>query len=425
MNTGVKVLLWALGGLIALIVIAVIGLKLFFPVEKIKAIALEKATVMLQRPIGLDQADLSIWGGLGVRLENVSVGNPQGFAGDPFFAAKSVDVKVAFWPLLSGKVQVKRLVIESPAISMHKLSNGTTNYTFASVDSAVPGASNIPAEAKPAAAAIAFDALEIHNGLVRFVDDSADRQISATGLSLQTSVASPTAGVHDAKGRLAIDTVLSSFMQKLPLVDLTLDYQGTFDLNQKSLALENIKLGVNGLLFEITGKLTGITESMTADVRIKTDRVSAADLLKLLPPDKLAAMADFTVNGNFAFDANAVYDSARTPALAYSGTATISDLTMTRKGIDGELKIKRIPVEFAVDRVKLNIENGLFAGQPFSGNLAVENSPTQIFRERSKEVSILAFSSRFCRRKVSRNSKGRPPLICNSPVARKNQRALR
>jgi AsmA protein len=374
MNTFVKILSWTVGGVIVLVLIAFIAAKLFFPVEKVKAMALEKAQSTLNRPISIGSADLSIWGGLGVKLSDLSVGNPQGFSGDPFLHARSTDVKVAFWPLLTGRVQVSRLVIEAPSISMHQLADGTTNYTFASVDSSMPAsAANIPAEAKPAAAAVAFDGIEIHHGVVRFVDDSAGRQIDATGLALSTSVANPNSGVYHAKGNLAIDTLLLSFMQKLPPMKIALEYDASYDMNQGSLSMARIGLGLNGVLLEISGTLSNLTGAMAADLKVKSDRIGASDLIKLLPPDKLAALADFTVNSDFAIDASVAYDSLKTPALDYSGNATISNLAVTRKGLDGELRVKKIPLEFAIDRIKLAFEDGQFAGQPFSGNLAVDN----------------------------------------------------
>lgn len=396
MNKISKAVLWIVGGVLAAVVIAIVGLKLFFPVEKVKTLAIEKAGAMLQRPVTIGEADLSIWGGVGIRLADVSIGNPEGFPGDPFLRTKSIDVKVAFWPLLSGKVQVSRLVIESPVISMHKSKHGPTNYTFGSVDSAMPqGGASIPAEAKPAAAAIAFDGIEIHDGAVRYVDDSTERLISAVGLFLSTSVENPGPGIYDARGKFAADTVLLSFVQKLPPLKVTVDYDASYDLNQGALTLKNVDIGLNGLIFAIIGTVSNMARSMVADLHLKADKIAAAELFGLLPPDKLAAVADFTLNGNFTLDANVAYDSSKTPALAYSGNATISDLAMTKKGIDGELKVKRIPLEFAVDHIKLAFADGQFAGQPFSGNLTADNFANPTISGALKGNLDLAFLQPF------------------------------
>lgn len=408
MSTFAKIVLWAIGGVIGLALIALLAAKLFFPVEKIKAMALEKAQSTLNRPVSIGSADMSIWGGLGVKLGEVSIGNPDGFTGDPFLSTKSTDVKVAFWPLLTGKIQVSRLVIESPSISMHKLADGTTNYTFASVDSSMPSeVASIPAEAKPAAAAIAFDGIQIHHGLVRFVDDSADRRISASGLALSTSMANPNSGVYHAKGKLAIDTLLLSFMQNLPPMSIALEYDASYDMNRGSLSLAKVGLGLNGVLLELSGTLSNLMGAMVADLRVKSDRVSAPDLIKLLPPDKLSALADFAVNGDLAFSAAVAYDTLKTPALGYSGNATISNLAMTKKGLDGELRVRNIPLEFAVDRIKLAFEDGQFAGQPFTGNLTVDNFTNPNISGAFKGNLDLAFLQPFLPQTGSPELKGK------------------
>ncbi|MBI5266739.1 MAG: AsmA family protein, partial [candidate division Zixibacteria bacterium] len=413
MNKGAKIAMWVIGGLVALLVVLVIGLKLFFPVEKVRALAVEKASAMLGRTVTIGSADLSLWGGIGVRMADLSIGNPPGFAGDPFVAAKSIDVKVAFWPLLSGKIQVSRLIVESPAIAMHKLPNGTTNYSFSSMDSAAPEAAGIPDEAKPAAVAIAFDNLEIRNGRLLFADDSSNRHITAAGLNLASSVDNPTAGIYQTRGKLNIDTLLVSFMEKLPPMALAVDYNAGYDLTQKLLTIEDIQLAVNGLVLGISGKVSNQTGTAVADLHLKSDKINAADLFKLLPPDKLTALADFTVNGAFSFDAQVAYDSAKVPVLNYSGTATISDLAATRKGIDGELKITRMPVEFAVNRVTLGIEGGQFASQPFSGNLSVENFADPSVKGAIKGDLDLAFLQPFLPQKGHPELKGKTTVDLN------------
>lgn len=391
MNSATKLLVWIAGVVVGIVLIALIAIKLFFPVEKIKQLAIDTAQSSLNRPLSLGAAELSIWGGLGVRLSDVSLGNPPGFDGEPFVAAKSVDVKVAFWPLLSGKIHVRRLVIQSPSIAMHKLANGNTNYSFASVDSTVPEAANLPDEAKPAAAAIAFDGIEINYGVVKFVDDSAGHTIDATGLALSTSVANSGTGVYHAQGKLSIDTLLLSFMQKLPPVDVTVDYDASYDMKQSALNMTNVGLSLNGVLFAISGKLANLTTTPTADIQIKSDKVRTSDLIQLLPPDKLAALSDYELDGYFAFDAHALYDSLNTPALSYDGTATISDLIMTKKGLDGALRVKRIPLEFAVNKLKLAFEDGQFGGQPFSGIISVNDFANPAIDGKIKGYLDLAF----------------------------------
>ena len=57
-----RILLWIAAILVVLIVVAVVLLKLFLPVDKIKALAVEQGSARLGREIAVDGLDLSICG---------------------------------------------------------------------------------------------------------------------------------------------------------------------------------------------------------------------------------------------------------------------------------------------------------------------------------------------------------------------------
>ena len=107
---------------------------------------------------------------------------------------------------------------------------------------------------------------------------------------------------------------------------------------------------------------------------IKSQRVAVADLFKLIPREKLAALADYSIDGDFALDVGADYDKTKETALTYYGTATINGMSLSsKKGIPGEFKFKRALVDFKNDNLRMNIEDGTFADKPFKGHLVVEN----------------------------------------------------
>ena len=111
-----KILLWLVGILAVLVVLAVIGLKLFFPLEKIRAMAVDEGSARLGRPIEVAGLDISVWGGLGVELEGVRVGNPEGIDAPDLLSADRVDLKLRLLPLITGDFRVDRLIIDSPTL---------------------------------------------------------------------------------------------------------------------------------------------------------------------------------------------------------------------------------------------------------------------------------------------------------------------
>ncbi|MEK7774294.1 MAG: AsmA family protein [Candidatus Zixiibacteriota bacterium] len=118
-----RITLWIGGSIAGLILLAIILIKIFFPIEKAKAFAVEKGSAALGRPVMVGDVDVSIWGGIGVLLKNVAIGNPPGFGEGNLASIEQVDVKLAFWPLLTGDYRVNRLEIDRPSIALRVLPN--------------------------------------------------------------------------------------------------------------------------------------------------------------------------------------------------------------------------------------------------------------------------------------------------------------
>ncbi|HWR82485.1 MAG TPA: hypothetical protein VN285_04220, partial [Candidatus Deferrimicrobium sp.] len=61
----IKIITWVAVGFVLLLVLLALAVKLFFPVEKAKAMAVARGSQMLGRPIGVEDVAVSVWGGLG------------------------------------------------------------------------------------------------------------------------------------------------------------------------------------------------------------------------------------------------------------------------------------------------------------------------------------------------------------------------
>ncbi|MCX6834829.1 MAG: AsmA family protein, partial [candidate division Zixibacteria bacterium] len=298
-----RILIWTAGVFVALIIVALILLKIFLPVEKIKALAIEQGTARLGREISVEGLDLSIWGGLGVELLKVRIGNPAGFEGDHFLTAEKVDLKLQLWPLIFGDFRVDRLVIEKPNVDLVKTKSGLVNYSFAVDTTLVPQqVREIPAEGQAAAMVVSFEELEIKDGLLSYRDDSTGQSLRVAGLNLASSLAYPHTGLYQSAGRLQADTVLVSAEKPYPPVSVDLNYRAAFDLPTGALTIENVNARINALRLKLSGQLVGLPKFKSASFNVGTDQVSISDVLSLLPPDKLTKLSDYNVAGNFTLD---------------------------------------------------------------------------------------------------------------------------
>jgi len=382
MKTLLKIIGWIVGIVVVLIILSIVAFKLFFE-DDAKRMAIERGSAALERPLSIESVSLSFWGGLGVTLGGVQVGNPEQFGPGQLLTADNVDVKLKFLPLLSGEYRLSRLIIDSPHITMHKRPDGTNNFTFALADSAAAAEGvatpeqleAIPDEARAATMAVSFDRLQIRDGYLEYRDDSTGVSAVLEGFDLSTSLENPREGVFRSSGSAGMDRLSVTLDKPQPTFALGLTYDLEYDQIEDRLIINRADVKINDLGLEVAGEAKNLLGETSGRLDIKTEEIAIRDVLSLLPAEQVAMLEDYTVDGRFSLDADLDYDPARgeETALMYTGSAVVSNLTMSKKDIEGELKLRRALLDFKVDNLRMTIEDGTFDGKPLKGYLTVDN----------------------------------------------------
>jgi hypothetical protein len=148
------------------------------------------------RPVRVERFDVGFHGGIGMELEKFAVADDPAFSKEDFLTADAVRVVVRLWPLLHGQVVVRRIVLESPRITVIRRNTG------ANVDSiGRPTPSGAAAAAAPStrgggmgAPAIAVVLMSMHDGDVRFVDETGAKPVErrVAPIDLEVSDLGPT-----------------------------------------------------------------------------------------------------------------------------------------------------------------------------------------------------------------------------------------
>jgi len=366
-----KFVSWTVAVLIVLVLLLVVAVQLFFPVDKAKEMAIKRGSEALGRAIDVQDVEVSIWGGLGVALQDVTVSNPTDWpTGVEFLKAGKIDVKLQFWPLLSGEYRLDRLIIEKPTINFRKTADGSVNYSFAAADT-IPVVEDMPAEAQAAAVAVSFDRLEIREGRVEYVDDSTGSRFTLDGVDLTTSLEMPRENFYRSRGELSVATAAIVVDEALPPFKVRLSYEADYDVARKFVQLKRAELRLNDLEFSLTGELDHGGEAVAMRSHLRSDEIKIKDLFTLMSPEQLALLDGYTVEGDFSLDADVEYDGAVAEALTYSGDAQIVRTTVSSAEVAGELKIARAVADFEPDNLRLNIQDATFNDKPLAAHLAI------------------------------------------------------
>ncbi|MDD7578732.1 MAG: AsmA family protein [Elusimicrobia bacterium] len=125
-----KLLLKTVLVLAVLGVAALAALRIMFPPEKIKAIALDYAKNTLHREITFDGLSFNL---IGVTLDNFAMSEADSFQAGTFVKADKLSVKVALMPLLKKRVEIATVIVDGLNVNVVKQKDGSFNF-----DSLIP-----------------------------------------------------------------------------------------------------------------------------------------------------------------------------------------------------------------------------------------------------------------------------------------------
>jgi AsmA protein len=174
------------GSLAGVLILIVLALPYVVSLDSIRARVIARAESSLHRRVEIGAMRLQIVSGLGAGIEKITVYNNPGFDSPALVSADRVSIKVAFWPLLSKRLEVRRLVLDGVTVTVERSPTGALNID----DFLSAGQRDSGPATQTAAAALLVSRLEINRGRATFVD----RKV-APGQTV-------TLGLDDLTGRL-------------------------------------------------------------------------------------------------------------------------------------------------------------------------------------------------------------------------------
>lgn len=376
--------------IIIIIIIAIliyVGVKLFFPADRIKSEIVSRASAELGRTVELDDVSLSLFPGFTLDLKGLRIFSPPDFPGTEFVSIDRLSCGLKLMPLIGGRFEFDEIAIIHPVIHLRKTAEGRTNYSFESTamveqkSAAEPESERQEVTTKKAALSVfAFDWAEIKNGDLFFVDDSADLEFTLNNFSLETRLHTDADGKSGrSMGTIHLPSIKSSALpENLPL-NLELAYNADIDYKQADIVFKNTNLTINGILFNIEATLRKVSDLQSVYVRLNAPRVPIAPLLDYIPSsDGEGEGAGFDrdqlrLNGMLAgeIEMRLEFGSGNEPY--FGGSLKFIDITAGYANISGRAHFDTLLVRFNADSVVLNSFGGDLSGEPFNLDLVAKN----------------------------------------------------
>lgn len=250
-----KRLLLVAGSLLVLVAVAAAAFVFLFPKDLVVTELKKQVQVATGRTLTVaGDTHMTVWPALGISVDGVTLSNPAGFAGAPFLTAKKIVFAVSALPLLHGGIEVKKLILDTPVLTLVARKNGAPNWTFPTTP---PKANDTKLKS------LSIEDMRITDGAVSYVDDSGAPPLGISALNAAlalNSLSQPASLKGDCVYRaekLAFDTTVTNPRALLE--------QGATPLN---VTLDGpLKAALNGAVNTATGQVGGKLETSGASVR--------------------------------------------------------------------------------------------------------------------------------------------------------------
>jgi len=156
----------ALAILVALILASLVLAPQFIDLNRFKAPIAAELTAQTGRTVELrGPLALSLLPGPTVTARDVHLVNPPGAVVGDMVRLRAVEVKLAFWPLLARRVEIRSATLLEPDIDVERMADGESNWRF---DRPTPPGANQSRTPGAMMQALAIDHLTIENGAVTY-----------------------------------------------------------------------------------------------------------------------------------------------------------------------------------------------------------------------------------------------------------------
>ena len=176
------------GILLAIVIAAVVAvLNINSYVQRNREYLIQQAEKAVGRQIDVQNIEVNLWNGIGVRFENFRLADDPAFSSDPFVQAKSLQANVRLLPLLRKDVQVKRLILHQPGINIIRNRQGVYNFASLGGSDKKKDAETEDSRDKAARqrAALLISLVEISGGVARYRDLTDGTDLAVQQLDLR------------------------------------------------------------------------------------------------------------------------------------------------------------------------------------------------------------------------------------------------
>ncbi|MEE9444005.1 MAG: AsmA family protein [candidate division Zixibacteria bacterium] len=365
--------------LLLVILILFLAGEFLFPEETVRKEIVDRASTALNRQVELDNVSFSLFPWPSLKLGGLRIYNPENFPGAEFISIDELECGLKILPLFQKRLEFTEITLEHPVIRLRKAADGRVNYRF-DIDTgeepiSTPMGDKTKLKSEEAAMmTFAFDWAEINHGDITFQDDSANTKTSLNNINLETRLNLEGDGKKGRSiGTLTIPSIASDIIPEGVPLNMEFTYNADIDFQNGDLALQESRLTLNGIPFDIEATVRNMFDPISIFARIKADNVSIDPLIKYLPSSENFDKDMLRINGRLSGDVESRIELKTKRSPYFSGQFKFNDLTVGYGNIAGRAHFKTLTLDFDSDSISFYSAGGTLSDNPCDISGKVKN----------------------------------------------------
>ncbi|MBU1651569.1 AsmA family protein, partial [bacterium] len=367
MNKSAKIILIILAILILLPVVAVIGAKIYFTSDRLKAMIMPKIEEQIGREVAVDHIALKIFPNLRVDLTGLEISNPpnQEFTVNTFLRLEELTVDVQLRPLLKKQLKIDEISLIRPEIYLEVKADGTNNYTFDLQDAEPEGTETVDDTTAAQAMSMFIPALNMSGATLEYLNYQSDQHLLIEELNNQVAIAITNGGDNivfesqmSTEG-LSYGSTKSFLISKLPL---SVYQEVTFKGAEDKLYLDSVQVAIREIALDLSGTVSSVRTNPLLDLSLNSSKADIEQLLSLVPEEFMKASQGITTKGSFQFAMTIKGEAGEKKQPEIKGSFDVSEGTIQYPGLPKAISDVNVKGRFGQS----------FNGERYEGSLLVD-----------------------------------------------------
>lgn len=284
MGKPLKIALWALAGLLVLLIAAGVLLSVLYPKEKIIATVTPRAEQALGRKVTLNDAGISFWPPFGVALRGMTIHNRAGYSDSVLFSVGEVRVDLQLLPLLAGKIVFDEVALRDLAFHYEVGDDGVSNIADI-------------LEGESASPQLLVEQFRLENARLVYRNRPERTSLVIDSLSAAFRV-DPKSWSFDASLDLPQWTWTDAGETTVGEDPIQLRAEGRYHADSQLVEMRSLAGTISALPFEGSARLSLATEAKPLTARVELGPVEIPALMKKLPASRRAMLGSYVLAGD-------------------------------------------------------------------------------------------------------------------------------